>query len=290
MQYWQAIGYAHPDELLEIAPVAEAAGFEGLLLSDHVVAPEQFAAAYPYSDDGAPDFDGRSNFPEAWATICSLSQLTSRLRFATNVYILPLRHPVEVAKHVSTAAVYSQNRAILGVGAGWMREEFDILGQRFEQRGERMDEAIEVIQKLLTGDIVAHEGKHYAFPPLRMQPSPTQPVPLWIGGINRVALQRAARCADGWSGAGHTVAESERILTTLAELRREYGRAERAFDALVPLSEDLQPAQLERLRTLGMTGLVRYPFPYTLGANATLTQKLDALRRFGDEVIGRTKD
>jgi probable F420-dependent oxidoreductase len=288
MQYWQAVGYAHPDELLEIAPVAEAAGFEGLLLSDHVIAPEQLAPAYPYSEDGSPDFDGSSNFPEAWATICALAQVTSRLRFATNVYILPLRHPIEVAKHVSTAAVYSQNRAILGVGAGWMREEFEILGQRFQQRGERMDEAIEVIQKLLSGDIVGHEGKHYAFPPLRMQPSPSQPVPLWIGGINRAALQRAARCADGWSGAGHTFQEAERILTVLSELRREYGRADRAFDAIVPLSEDPQPERLERLRALGMTGLVNYPFPYTLGPNATLSQKLDAMRRFGDEVVART--
>lgn len=290
MQYWQAVGYAHPHELLEIAPVAEAAGFEGLLLSDHVFAPETFAAAYPYSEDGVPDFDGRSNFPEAWATIAALSQVTTRLRFATNVYVLPLRHPIAVAKHVSTAAVFSQNRAVLGVGAGWMREEFDILGLPFAQRGERMDEAIEVIQKLLSGEIVAHEGKHYRFPPLRMQPSPSRPVPLWIGGINRAALHRAARCADGWSGSGHSFEESERILTTLAELRHEYGRADRAFDALVPLSEDLQPAQLERLHALGMTALVHYPFPYTLGPAATLSQKLDMLRRFGDDVIGRNTD
>lgn len=285
MQFWQALGYVHPDELLEIAPVAEAAGFAGLLLSDHVFAPETFSSAYPYSENGRPDFDGSANFPDVWATIAALAQVTTRLRFATNVFILPLRHPVEVARHVGTAAVYSKNRAVLGVGVGWMREEFDVLGVPFEERGARTDEAIEVIQKLLSGEVASHAGKHYHFPPLQLQPAPSKPVPLWIGGSSRVALRRVARHGDGWTGAGNTVEQLERILGELAALRREYGRADRPFDAIVPLSDGLQTAELGRLRELGMTGAVNYPFAYRLGPAATLGEKLDDLRRFGDEVI-----
>ena len=285
MRYWQALGYAHPDELLEIAHVAEQSGFEGLLLSDHLFAPESFDAAYPYSQDGRPDFDGSSNFPEVWATVAALAQVTTRLRFATNVYILPLRHPVDVARHVGTAAVYSHGRAVLGVGVGWMREEFEVLGVPFEERGTRCDEAIEVVQALLSGKVVHHEGRHYRFPPLQLQPAPSAPVPLWVGGVSPAALRRAARCADGWTGSGTTFAESERILRRLSELRGEYGRADRAFDAIVPLSQGLSPSHLARLKELGMTGVVNYPFDYTVGPGATLSQKLDVLRRFGDEVI-----
>jgi len=289
MQFWQAVAYAHPDELLEIAPAAEEAGFDGLLLSDHVFAPETLHSPYPYTEDGKPDLDGRSNFPDAWMTIAVLAQHTKRLRFATNVYILPLRHPIEVAKFVGSAAVYSGNRAVFGIGAGWMRDEFDVLGRSFETRGSRVDESVEVIRKLLTGEVVEHEGEHFSFPPMQMHPAPTQPVPVWVGGWSPAALHRTARYADGWSGSGHTFEEAQRVLSTIQSLRAEAGRSDEPFDALIPFVEEVGPGQLERLIELGMTGTVNYPFPYTLGPDATLAQKLDELRRYGDEVIAPSR-
>jgi probable F420-dependent oxidoreductase len=290
MKYWQALGYAHPDELLQIAPVAEEAGFEGLLLSDHVFVPQVLRSSYPYNENGKPDFDGSAGFPDAFMTIAVLAQHTTRIRFATNVYILPLRHPVEIAKFVGSAAVYSGNRAILGVGAGWMRDEFEVLGRVFEKRGERMDEAIEVIRKLTSGEIVSHEGRHFAFPAMEMQPAPSRPVPIWIGGQNPAALRRAGQLADGWSGSGQTFDEGVRVLSEIARIRREAGREGLPFEAVVPLVEEVSAEQRARLVELGMTATVSYPFPYTIGAGATLKQKLDYLRRFGDEVIARDRD
>ena len=187
MQFWQATPFIDPDELLELVPVAEEAGFEGIMLADHVFAPESFTSRYPYDDSGEPPFSGESPFPEVWSTISALSMVTSKLRFMTNVYILPLRHPIEVAKGLSTAAVFSKNRVVFGLGAGWLQEEFEILGAQFEKRGKRMDEQLEIIQRLLAGEIVEFKGEFYEFPALRMRPLPTQKVPMWIGGMNKAA-------------------------------------------------------------------------------------------------------
>src|SRR6185503_4496640 len=108
--------------------------------------------------------------------------VTTRLQFVTGVYILPLRHPLEVAKSVASIALLSGNRVGLGVGAGWMREEFDVLGREFKGRGKRLDEQIEVIRKVWRGGMVEHHGTHYDFPPLQMSPAPTALPPILIGG------------------------------------------------------------------------------------------------------------
>ena len=247
--------------------------------------PTRVASSYPYAEDGTPHFPSGAHFPDPWMTIAVLAQHTSRIRFATNVYILPLRHPVEVARFVGSAAVYAKNRAVLGVGAGWMREEFEVLGRTFEKRGARMNEAIEVIRKLLSGESVEHRGEYFSFPPMRMQPAPTRAVPIWMGAQNEAALLRAGQLADGWTGSGQTYAEAEQILKRLASIRREAGRTELPFEAVIPLVEPVDDAGRERLIQLGMTGTVHYPFPDTIGAGASLDQKLDHLRRLGDEVI-----
>jgi probable F420-dependent oxidoreductase len=216
-----------------------------------------------------------------------MAAVTKRLRFATMIYILPLHHPLEVAKAVGTAAFLSNNRVVLGAGAGWMREEFDVLGVSFEKRGRRFDEAIEVLRKVWTGEVVEHHGECFDFPPLQSRPAPTQPVPIYIGGISPAALRRAARRGDGWLGAGHTVDEAAGILEELAKLRGEAGRAAEPFDAIVPLVTGPEPDALRRLEDLGATGTVNYPFAYTVGPGATLEQKLDVMRRYGDEVISK---
>ena len=285
MQFWQSLPFTHPDDLLKLAPVAEEAGFEGILLADHVFAPERFTSRYPYDDSGAPPFDGKTPFPEAFATIAALAQVTTRLRFLTNVYILPLRHPLEIAKGVSTAAVFSKNRTVLGFGAGWLREEYEGLGVPFEGRGKRMDEQIPIIQALLAGEIVEGTGEYYSFAPLQMSPIPTQKVPLWVGGMNRAALRRAGQFGDGWTGAGSTFAQSVEILEELSRQRARFDRADLPFDCLVPLVEELPAEKMQRLVDLGMTGTVSWPLEYQLPPDATIQDKKDKLRQLGEEMI-----
>jgi len=285
MQFWQALAFTHPDDLLELAPVCEEAGFEGIMLADHLFSPEQYTSRYPYDDSGEAPFDGTTPFPESFATIAALSQITTKLRFLTNVYILPLRHPIEIAKDLSTAAIFSKNRAVLGFGAGWLREEFEIMGVPFEQRGKRMDEQIPIIQKLLAGEVVSADGEFYSFDALRMNPLPTKKVPMWVGGMNKAALRRAGQFGDGWTGAGTTFEQTLGLLTELRAQRERFGRLDEPFDCLVPLTEELPPEQMGQLIELGMTGTVSWPLEYQLPPGCTVEDKKAKIRELGETMI-----
>jgi probable F420-dependent oxidoreductase len=219
MRFWQALSFTETDQLVALARTCEEAGFDGIFLSDHVFVPGQLASRYPYSPDGRPPFDAATEHPEPWAVICAMAQVTTHLRFGTAVYLAPLRHPLHVAKSVATASVLSGGRVALGVGVGWVREEFDVLGQDFERRGARLEEMIEVMRKVWAGGIVEHHGRFYDLPPLAMEPRPVAPVPVWIGGTSPAALRRAARY-DGWIGAGETPQRAPAVLARLRELRK----------------------------------------------------------------------
>lgn len=285
MQFWQALAFLHPDELMELAPVCEAAGFEGIMLADHLFAPEQYTSRYPYDESGEPPFDHQTPFPEVFATISALAQVTTKLRFLPNVYILPLRHPIEIAKDVSTAAVYSKNRTVLGLGAGWLREEFEIMGQPFEKRGRRMDEQLPILQKLLAGEVVSADGEFYQFDALRINPVPTEKVPMWIGGMNQAALRRAGQFGDGWTGAGTTFEETVGILEELQRQRARFGRQDEPFDCLIPLTQQLPPDQMAKLIELGMTGTVSWPLQFQLPPGHTLEDKKAKLLELGETMI-----
>ena len=285
MQFWQALAFTHPDNLMELAPVCEEAGFEGIMLADHLFAPEKFDSRYPYDDSGEPPFDGDTDFPEVFATISALSQITTKLRFLTNVYILPLRHPIDIAKNLSTAAIFSKNRTVLGFGAGWLREEFEIMGVPFEARGKRMDEQLPIIQKLLAGEVVSADGEFYQFDALKMRPLPSEKIPMWVGGMNKAALRRAAQFGDGWTGAGTTFEQTLEILSELRAQRERFGRQNEPFDCLIPLTEELPPEQMGQLVEAGMTGTVSWPLEYQLPPNATLQDKKDKIRELGETMI-----
>lgn len=285
MKFWQSLAFTKPEQLTAIAAGAEAAGFEGVLLSEHLFVPASYAARYPYAPEGKPDFDPTTPFPDPWVTIAALAAVTERLRFATMVHILPLHHPLEVAKAVATAAVFSNDRVALGVGAGWMKEEFDALGVDFASRGTRFDESIAVLRRLWSGQMIEFHGTHFDFPRLQTSPVPKRSIPIYIGGASPPALRRTAQLGDGWVGAGNTPDEAVTILDEIGRLRREAGRAGDPFEAIVPLVTPLSADTLRDLADHGATATVSYPFRYTLGPDATMTQKLDAMKRFGESVI-----
>src|SRR5258706_10630062 len=131
MKFWQAVSFTEPEQLVEIAKLAEQAGFEGILVSDHLFHPEKIASKYPYTPDGVPGFHAETPWPEPFAAAAAMAAVTTRLRFATMVYILPLRHPVEVAKACATLDVLSGGPLVPGAGAGRMKKEFGHLGGGF---------------------------------------------------------------------------------------------------------------------------------------------------------------
>lgn len=287
MKFWQSLAFTEPEHLIECAKIAEAVGFEGVLVSDHVFFPGRLDSTYPYSEDGTPGFDGSTPFPDPWATISAMAAVTTRLRFSTMVYILPLRNPLEAAKPIGSAAVLSDNRVALGAGAGWIREEFDSLGVDFTTRGRRYDECIAVLRKLWSGEPVDHRGEFFSFERVQMSPAPSAPVPVLVGGLSKPALRRAARLGDGWIGTGQTPEQAAEILDRLAKLREEAGRASEPFEAIVPLVTPPDGDAYRRLEERGASGTVSYPFTYTLGPTSSLDQKQAYLEGFADQVISK---
>ena len=152
-------------ELPEIARCAEALGFEGLVLGDHLLGHK---VPHGLVDGHRVSWGDDVQWPDVWVQIAALSGLTRRLKFMTGVYVLPLRDPFTVAKALSTAAIVTDGRLIAGVGVGWERREFEAVGQRFEDRGRRADEMLVVIKKLLSGASVSHAGEFYRFTDVRM--------------------------------------------------------------------------------------------------------------------------
>ena len=224
MKFWQMLTWMEPEQMLDVARHAELLGFEGVMLGDHAVYPRDIAASYPYSADGRPPMQPDAWYPDCWASIGAMAAVTQRLRFSVAVYVLPLRNPFEVARATGTLSILSGNRFILGAGIGWMKEEFDIYGVDFRTRGRRFEEYLDVLRLLWRGGMVEHHGRHFDFPALQIAPAPAAPVPVYLGGASAVALDRTARTAQGWIGAGNTPEEVPGILAELERLRREHGR------------------------------------------------------------------
>lgn len=290
MQFWQSSFLCEGDQLYEVAKASEDAGFHGFTVSDHLVHPEQQDSKYLYSaDHKPPQFRDDTLWPDAWSLIGALAAVTEKLHFCTNIYILPLRHLLEVAKATGSLGYFSGGRVHLGCGAGWMKEEFDMVGVDFHTRGKRYDECIEVIRKVQSGKFVEHHGQFFNFPRIIMTPVPPTPVPILIGGISEPALRRAARTGDGWVAPGQTLDEALASLQTLDTLRKEYGTHNRPFNSIVAIwdSRPMTAVDVRRLEDAGATGYTVFLFAFTIGPNTTLAQKRAELQRVAEELIAK---
>lgn len=255
MKFCNAMIGADPLDWCRLAQVAEEVGFSAAAVSDHVVYPSYLGSRYPYTPDGSPQFSPDEHWPDVWVSIAAMAAVTTTLRFMTNIYVLPLRNPFVVAKAVGSVSYLSGGRVDLGVGAGWMREEFELLEQPFRGRGKRMDEMLQVMHTLWSGGMVEHHGEFYDFDPLEMKPAPPAPVPVYVGGDSDVAFARAAR-HDGWLGVHYKPAQLIEHCRRLRQFREDAGTTEHPFEIIAtPLaipSRDL----LEELAGVGVTTIL----------------------------------
>ncbi len=269
MKFWQSVSWAETDQLCEIARFAEELGFEGLIGADHALYPKTMVPGYPYSESGVPPQTAESEYPDMWTSFAAMAAVTTRVKLVCGVYVLPLRNPIEVAKQAATLAILSQGRFVLGVGTGWMREEFDIYGVDFASRGRRMDEMIEVMQGLWTGEFFEYHGEFFDFDPIVISPVSRWRVPIYFGAAAKVALRRAARVGDGWLNTGNTIEEIPTLLAELARMRAEAGRAD----------------GFRRLEEAGMTSGIHLPFHFAFGGPSSLDQKKKLMDRFAEDVL-----
>jgi probable F420-dependent oxidoreductase len=276
VEYWINALLVRAEELAPLAQAADELGFAGLALADHSVMPEVIESQYP---GGRMPWDASMTWPDVWVQIGALAALTTRLRFTTNVYVLPARHPLVVARAVCTAAVISGDRVILGVGVGWMSEEFEAMGQRFDNRGARANESLEILRMAFSGEPVEYQGKHYRIPKLHLNPTPGKPPPVWVGGDSPAALRRAARLADGWICGGDPSVVEERLPALQRELEA-VDRSAEAFTLVSSVHQAPRDAELERWSALGIGHLKVQPWAWEADRSPDLDAKIRALRRF----------
>lgn len=285
VKFVQAMIGAPAEHMVGLAQVAEEAGFDGVALSDHLFLPERIDSQYPYTPDGRPQFESDTPWPDVWVMMGAMAQATEHLRFLTNVFVLPVRNPIAVAKAVGTVATLSDNRVVLGAGAGWMREEFDYLGERFERRGRRMEEMIEVMRALWSGEMVEHHGEFYDFDRIQMLPAPQEAIPVVIGGHSDTALKRAAQVGDGWLGVQYTLDELEEVLARLEGFRRQLGTADRPFETLCSPMVIPDEATCARLIEMGVDTLLTSSWLVSGKDPTDFEQASESLRTYGERFI-----
>ena len=283
MRFSISTAFQPVDHLPALARAADELGYHSMAVPDHVVDLEELATPYPYTADGGRRWDHDAAWPDPWVLIGSLAAVTTRLHFFTSVYVPAIRNPFQVAKSVGTAAVLSGNRVSLGVGIGWCREEFDLLGQDFTTRGKRTDEALALMAELWQPGWTEFHGEFYDAPRLIQEPSPTADIPIYVGGLSEVAFARAAR-HQGWIGDLYTVEEAGRHARRLAEIREQIG-AEGEFSVITALTDAFLPEQFAAAQEQGVTDVWTMPWAYYSGVQATLAQKLEGMERFAADVL-----
>ena len=278
-----------PSFYLPLARAAEEAGYTSFAVPDSLGFPKASDTKYPYTPDGDNAFLAGKPFLEPFSLIPAMGAVTERLRFTTFVLKLPVRLPYLVAKSATSVAVLTGNRLGLGVGVSPWPEDFQVSGQDWKSRGKRMDEMIEIIRGLATGEFYAFRGEHYEIESIQMCPVPTQPIPILIGGHSEPALRRAARLGDGWMHAGGDPDELKGLLTRLRELRAQYGRDKEPFELHVISMDAFSLDGIHRLEDFGVTdAIVGFRDAYSVGSDTgTLDQKIDQLQRFADDVIAK---
>ncbi|MGE0777857.1 TIGR03619 family F420-dependent LLM class oxidoreductase [Mycolicibacterium sp.] len=263
MQVWLSLPFLPPHGLRQLSLVAEQAGVTGVALSEHPCVPVGFTSPYPYGGGkGKPvALPPDTLLPDPLITTAGLAAGTSTLRFMTAVLIAPLRHPVMLAKEVATVSALTDGRFDLGVGVGWLREEFEALGvPTFGRRGRVLDEMLSVLPRLWTGEPVSHRGVHFSFEPVAVNPTPAGRVPIFVGGTSRAALRRCAAFGDGWVGANHSVDEMAEIVAGLVAARAEAGTADRPFEIRTGLRGTVTRERMAALRELGVHSFLLAPW------------------------------
>jgi len=276
VRYWLPLIYEAPDQFIQVAELAEQLGWEGIAVADHLVVPQGFTSMHPSGEQMVLESSG---FPDPFTSVAAMAAATTRLKFMSYVYILPMRDPFSAAKQVGTASMLSRGRVVLGVGAGWLREEFEALGQDFSTRGRRMDEMLHVMRDFWDDGWAEHHGEFFDFPRCSMLPAPGARIPVWVGGKSDVALRRAIR-NDGWLGMNYGLEEIDTLLARLASLRSEAGDARRDFEVFVIANAVPSPDLYASLEEKGVTSTLAGPWAPGDPGFATLDAKKAALEGF----------
>jgi alkanesulfonate monooxygenase SsuD/methylene tetrahydromethanopterin reductase-like flavin-dependent oxidoreductase (luciferase family) len=276
-----------PTYYIPLAKAAEAAGYHAMTIPDSVAYPYESDSKYPYTPDGSREFlDGKA-FVEAFVMAGALCAVTTTLKFNFFVLKLPIRPPALVAKQAGSVNALFDNRLGLGVGTSPWPEDYELMGVPFAKRGKRMDECIEIIKGLTSGEYFEFHGEFYDIPKTKMTPAPTKPIPILVGGHAEAALKRAARW-DGWMHGGGQPEELDRLIKRLNQIREEDGRTG-PFEIHVISGDAFTLDGIKRLEDKGVTDvIVGFRLPYIMDRDTEpLDTKIRHLEKFAEKVIAK---
>jgi probable F420-dependent oxidoreductase len=277
-----------PSFYIPLAKAAEDAGYHSMTIADSIAYPFESDSKYPYTPDGSREFLDGKDIVEAFVLTAALGAVTTKLRFNFFVLKLPVRHPALTAKQAGSLAALTGNRLGLGVGTSPWPEDYELVGVPFDKRGKRMDECVEIVKGLTTGDYFEFHGEFYDIPKTKMSPAPTQPIPILVGGHADVALRRAARL-DGWMhGGGSSPEELDRLIARVNKFREEEGKTG-LFEIHVISMDAYTVDGIKRLEDKGVTdAIVGFRYPYIIGPDPEpLEKKIRNLERFAEKVISK---
>ena len=277
------IGAPSGEMMIGMAKLAEQIGFESIWTFEHVIVPIDYQSKYPYSADGKMGVEPDANFVDPLIALTAIAAQTSTIRLGTGVNILSQASPIYVAKQAASLDFVSNGRFELGVGIGWLREEFQACGTPFERRGARFDDYIQAMRKVWSGDVVEHKSEFLDWTGFKSKPTPVQdPFPVVIGGTKGKAFERTAKYGNGWFA---PTASPDQLAPYLAELDAacsEEGRDRSEIEITAmwfPNPDDL--SDVERYAEMGVGRLV-VPLPAIVKGNP-----IESLQAFGKNVIAR---
>lgn len=274
---------ADADQMIAAAQKAEAIGVESLWTFEHVVIPIDYASKYPYNASGKMGAPPETNLVDPLVALAAIAASTRKIRLATGVNILSQANPLYLAKQAASLDFVSKGRFMLGVGIGWLREEFDALGVPFEHRGARFDDYVVAMRKVWSGDVVEHRSEFVRWSGFKSYPLPVQRpgVPIIIGGSKGKVFERIAKHGDGWYAPSGNAEGLAAMLVPLRKACADLGRDPSSVEISamwVPATEGLDAAK--RYADLGVSRLVVPTF--AIGGAGS-----DALDRFADEVLAK---
>ena len=237
---------ADPDKIRRAARKADQLGFHSIWLYDHITFP-----ATPPESYGKLPFTPETAFLDPLIMLAAIASETQRIRLGTGVLLLALRHPLHVAKSVSTLDVISGGRVILGVGLGWLAEEFQAMEIPFKERAGRVRESVEILRKIWTNGKLHYDGRYYRFPETTSYPLPLQAggPPIWFGAAAEAALKRSAELGDGWLGVSSSLEIAGKKIKKVAEFARQAGKSN--FVVAVGASPEITREEVDQLREMG---------------------------------------
>jgi probable F420-dependent oxidoreductase len=285
MKFWQSLAFVEMEQVVELASFCEALGFYGVSYGDHLVTTQEQADEYLYQDSGNVFWNPDTHWADPWVLTAALAQATTTLKFLSTVYILPLRDPFSAAKAISSAAYLSNDRVVLGMGVGWQKAEFEMVGQDFHNRGKRADEQLAILPQLMSGEMTEYHGEFYDFPALKMSPGTRKTVPIMVGGYAPAAMRRAAR-HDGWMATSHEEKDIYPLLDQLNAVRKHEQLDDKPFDVWSGIQKP-GPETHQRLEAAGvtMTNGTNFLDENGKASPSTIDEKKRKLETFADSFL-----